>query len=199
MFKKWLAGFLLKITGWKMVGSKPEGIDKYIISVAPHTSAWDFVWGKLYTINKGMHSKIMIKKEFFFFPMGFILRGLGAIPVDRKKAGGVAEQIAQAINQADKFCFIITPEGTRHKTTRWKKGFYQIALRANVPVYLAYIDYKRKELGCIVPMKITGNMAEDMKYMMEFYKDSTAKYPENFALEDLDKLAESSQNNKNSA
>jgi len=45
------------------------------------------------------------------------------------------------------FHLAITPEGTRGLVSKWKMGFYHIALKANVPIQLAYIDYGKKELG----------------------------------------------------
>jgi len=42
-FSKWI----LKITGWKAI-IKVEEPAKSVICIAPHTSNWDFLIGKLY-------------------------------------------------------------------------------------------------------------------------------------------------------
>ena len=43
----------------------------------------------------------------------------------------------------------ISPEGTRQKVKKWKTGFYYIALESRVPILLAGLDYKKKEIGII--------------------------------------------------
>ncbi|MCK9163545.1 MAG: acyltransferase, partial [Bacteroidales bacterium] len=92
------------------------------------------------------------------------------------------EQIVEIFNTREEFSLVITPEGTRKYTDHWKKGFYHIALKANVPVYLAYLDYEKKEGGPGKIFHLTGNFENDIAEIQEFYKDKVAKYPENFSL-----------------
>ncbi len=60
----------------------------------------------------------------------------------------------------------------------WKTGFYHIAMGANVPIVLGYLDYRRKVGGIGPVVHPTGNMEADMKIIKAFYVDVTAKYPE---------------------
>ena len=85
----------------------------------------------------------------------------------------------QAANRTQ---LIITPEGTRKYTDRWKKGFYHIAMKAQKPIYLAWLDYEKKQGGSGPIFYPTGNYEEDIKKIEEFYRDKVAKYPENFNL-----------------
>ena len=53
---------------------------------------------------------------------------------------------------------MVPPEGTRGKTRHWKTGFYYIALQAQVPIVLAYMDYKRKLSGMGPVFTPTGDV-----------------------------------------
>ena len=41
-----ISQFILKLAGWKFVGEIPTE-KKAVVIAAPHTSNWDFIWGKL--------------------------------------------------------------------------------------------------------------------------------------------------------
>lgn len=173
---------ILKLMGWKIKGSAPE-IKKYVLIAAPHTSNWDFVIGRmgLYYL-KVRALKVMIKKEFFFFPVGILLKALGAIPVDRRQSAPLVNTALKWFNKTETMALLITPEGTRKRVERWKKGFYFIAEKANVPIVLTYLDYAKKEGGIGPTIYPTGNYEEDLKKIEDFYRDKTARYPENFNL-----------------
>ena len=72
---KHIARLILKIFGWKLKGGLPADKKAVVISV-PHTSIMDFIWGKLTFISQGVPTYILMKKEFFFFPLGPILKAL---------------------------------------------------------------------------------------------------------------------------
>ena len=120
--------------------------DKYIIALAPHTSNWDFIVGQLHTFAQGYSCNFMMKKFWFFWPLGPIFRKMGGIPVERSKKHSLTDQIAEAAQQADYFNFAVTPEGTRKLTTKWRHGFYFIALKAQLPIQLYAIDGKAKKI-----------------------------------------------------
>lgn len=177
-----ISKLILKITGWKYVGAVPHE-DKYIVISVPHTSMWDFVWGKIAFSSIGIRPIVFIKKETFFFPLGYLLRWLGARPVDRgPKASGLVDQMLTYFQSNDKFCVCITPEGTRQKVNKWKKGFYFIAEKANVPVYLGIIDYKTKTMQCGERFYITGDIQKDMEFIRQYYQKANpkAKYNNQF-------------------
>ena len=175
-----LSRFILKIAGWKYLKTV-EDIDKSVICVAPHTSNWDFIMGKLfYSAIGGTQSSFLMKKEWFFFPIGALLKSMGGIPVDRSKKSSVTDQVAQEFSKHTFFHIAITPEGTRKYVKEWKKGFYHIALKAKVPIQLAYMDYKKKEIGITKVVYPTGNEAADIKEIKAFYADKKGRFPEKF-------------------
>lgn len=179
---KRFADFLMWLGGWKLIGEPESQMKNCVFIEAPHTSMWDFVWGRCGLWKLGVNAHFFIKKELFFFPLGPILKALGGVPVDRNKGAGMVEQAVKHLQESDDFSIIITPEGTRKYTDRWKKGFYHIAMKAQKPIYLAWLDYEKKQGGSGPIFYPTGNYEEDIKKIEEFYRDKVAKYPENFNL-----------------
>ena len=112
-----------------------------------------------------------IKKEFFFWPLGALLRSLGAIPVDRSNAVGVTRQVIAAFDRYDSFLLCIAPEGTRKPVKRWKTGFHTIAKAAGVPVYLGYFDWGRKEIGHGPRFEISDDAMADLRAIQQYYKE----------------------------
>lgn len=166
--------------GWQLFGQKPD-LRKFIIVVAPHTSNWDFFIGGLYLNTRGVKSKVLIKKEVFFFPLGLIFKMIGGIPVDRYKRNNISGQMVDLFNRSKKMILIITPEGTRKKVSNWKKGFHRIAKQANIPVILAFIDYGRKTVGINKVFELTDDINADMIRLKKYYKNIIPRYPSKFS------------------
>lgn len=178
---KYLARFIMWLVGWRCKGELPKEKKAVIISV-PHTSNWDFVWGELAFLSLDVPAYVLMKKEFFFFPLGLLLRALRVIPVDRgKKDSHLVEQMAKEFKSRESMYLCITPEGSRQRRKKWKKGFLVIAKAAGVPVYLGRIDYKGKfcEVGPL--FYPTDDVDADLKYIMETYKDANPRFPEKFS------------------
>ncbi len=159
---------------------------KAIIIGVPHTSAWDFVISYLYYTSVGGVANIVIKKEFFFWPLGYFLRKMGAIPIDRSKGMSVVKQIVEEMNKREVMHLAITPEGTRNKTTRWKAGFHTIAKSTGAVVYLGFFDFGRKEIGWIDTLELTDDPQEDIRRMKAYYraKGIVGKIPGQFSAEE---------------
>lgn len=176
-----LSRFILKKTGWKIAGIT-NFPPKCVICVAPHTSNWDLLLGKLIYTSLGRKSYFLIKKTWFFFPMNLLFNALGGIPVDRSKKTSLTEQMAQEFSRHNDFQLAITPEGTRSKNTEWKRGFYYIAMAANVPIVIAILDYKDKTAyfdSIFIP---TGDADKDIAEMQDRYKNASGKHQEKFSL-----------------
>jgi 1-acyl-sn-glycerol-3-phosphate acyltransferase len=182
MIPKYLARFILWITGWKIDFRIPPE-KKCIIVVAPHTSNWDLIIGKLVNWSSGIKPKFLVKKEAFNFFTSPLIYMWGGIPVDRSKSGDVIEQVIKLFEEKEELVLGITPEGTRKRNPDWKTGFYRIAIRANVPIYLGYIDFATKQGGMHQKFVPTGDMEKDMKEIKTYYKDMKGKYPNQFAIE----------------
>ncbi|MBR1447289.1 MAG: 1-acyl-sn-glycerol-3-phosphate acyltransferase [Prevotella sp.] len=175
---KWL---LYKQLGWTAQVTEPHP-DKYIICLAPHTSNWDFLYGQLYNGAHGLQSNFLMKKEWFFWPLGPIFRAMGGIPVYRQKHTSMTDSMAEAARRAKTFHLCITPEGTRSRVEEWKKGFYFIALKAEMPILLYGLDYQRKHIQCTKTIIPSGDLEKDMREIKLYFKDFKGKKPENFTI-----------------
>ena len=169
----------MNIAGWKAFTTVEEP-KKSVICVAPHTSNWDFPIGKLSYVSLGRSASFLIKANWFFFPMNYFFDAVGGVPVDRTRKNSITDQMAEEFNKREAFHLAITPEGTRSLVDKWKMGFYHIAVKANVPIQLAYIDYAKKEVAIKNIFYPTGDEVADLNEIQEYYKNVTAKHPEKF-------------------
>lgn len=161
--------------GWKIEGITDFPV-KCVICVAPHTSNWDLIMGKLIYSSLGKKACFLIKKTWFFFPMNIIFRSIGGIPVDRSKKTSLTEQMANVFNERDSFHLAITPEGTRKKNSEWKRGFYYIASEAKVPILIAVLDYKEKTVYFKTVFHPTGDADADIEKIKSYYINATGKH-----------------------
>ena len=177
--KKLLSKFIFWISGWKVVGER-EFPNKCLVVSAPHTSNWDFVVGRSFTYIIRVVPKYLIKGELFFPIIGILIKWNGGIPVYRNSKNNVVDQISALYHSKEKLVIVISPVGTRKKVDRWKTGFYHIAVKSNVPIILAKLDYQKKEVGFIAKLKPIGNLEQDFDFIQEKYKDIIGKIPENY-------------------
>ncbi len=177
--------FLFTIMGYKLKGEISPEITKCILVAAPHTSNYDFLLAMAGFYKMKLPVKYLIKKEWIDFgPLRRVFRNSGALGVDRSKNTTMVDNLAELIiSSKENMAIMISPEGTRKLVHRWKTGFYYAALTAKVPIVLTYLDYKTKTAGIGPSFMPSGCFRKDMIMVRNFYKDITAKYPENFSLE----------------
>ncbi|MBO4851378.1 MAG: 1-acyl-sn-glycerol-3-phosphate acyltransferase [Prevotella sp.] len=179
MWKRFCNWLLYKRMGWEKRVTEPHP-DKYIICLAPHTSNWDFVLGQLYSGAEGWKVNFLMKREWFFWPLGILFRRLGGIPVWRDKHTSLTDNLAREAREAKSFKLCITPEGTRSARKEWKRGFLAIARKADLPVLLYGLDYERKLIECIHTIIPSDDMDADMASIKAYFKDFKGKHPEKF-------------------
>ena len=184
MIKAFCSWLLFRLMGWKLEITEPHP-NKYIICLAPHTSNWDFLIGQLYSKSQGLKSNFLMKKEWFFWPLGPIFRKMGGIPVWRSKHTSMTDNLAEMASKLDVFLLCITPEGTRSANPEWKKGFYYIAQKANIPILLYGVDFERRLIQCTKTIIPNGDIEAQMREIKLYFKDFKGKNPENFAVGDI--------------
>lgn len=164
-------------SGWTVAGTLPPD-RKFVIMGASHTSNWDFLvfLGAVHAV--GRQIRFIGKHSLFHWPIGGFMRALGGVPVDRSSRQDLVSQIVEQFNAHEDFILVIAPEGTRSFTKQWKSGFYQIALKAGVPIVTAGPDYptRRGVFGPVIHP--TGNYAEDLRPAFAFFRTITPKHPE---------------------
>lgn len=144
-----IAKFLLYIPAWflfpcifKGKRNIPKGNS---IFVCNHRTNVDVVHIAMSTFR---NHKYLAKKELFknkFF--GGVLKGLGCIPIDRKKTDLTAIKLSLAALKNGKILTIF-PEGTRNKTeedlTEVKAGACMLAIKSRSPIVPIWIKNKTK-------------------------------------------------------
>ena len=173
-----------KLLGWTCEYTVPER-KKCIICVAPHTSNWDFVIAKFFYWAIGRRSGFVMKKQWFFWPLGIMLRRMGGIPITQNKNMSMTEKITETARNSEEFVLAITPEGTRSRVEKWHRGFYHIAMNAGIPIQCYAIDYKLKRIIGTLEIEPSGDIESDFKKIMDYYEPINAKYPEKFSLEKI--------------
>ena len=181
MWKSFCRWLLYKQMGWTAEVTEAHP-DKYIICLAPHTSNWDFIIGQLYSKSAGMKSNFLMKKEWFFWPLGPIFRRMGGIPVWRSKQTSMTDNLAETAMRLPIFQLCITPEGTRKLNPEWKRGFYYIAQKAGIPILLYGVDYEKKLIRCTKTIVPNGDIESQMREIKEYFKEFKGRYPENFTI-----------------
>jgi len=191
MFTKFFARIIFFLSGWSLNNNMPPDIKQCVMIAAPHTSNWDFLYTRLAFLLMNIPVKITTKNSYMRFPVGPFARALGCIGIDRrpKKEGekrpSMVQVMADLFKEYDDLVMLVTPEGTRALRTKWKTGFYHVAVLANVPVALGYLDYQKKEAGVGKMVYPSGDMNKDMQDIMAFYKKIVPHTPKKFSI-DLD-------------
>ena len=174
----------LRLTGWKVEGARPPAAAKSVLIAAPHTSNWDLPYTLMVAFALRLQIYWMGKSSIFSFPFGPLMRWLGGIAVNRSQASNLVDSCAQALVQAEgSVHLVVPPEGTRSKTRYWKTGFYYIALQAQVPIVMAYMDYHDKRSGLGPVFVPTGDVDADMAAIKAFYAPFKGKNAGQFEAE----------------
>jgi 1-acyl-sn-glycerol-3-phosphate acyltransferase len=166
---------ILKIWGFKITGTVPHHIKKKMYAVYPHTSNWDFPLGILMKFGIPLDVKYIAKDSLFRFPFGWFFKGLGGIPVNRKKSTNFVDMMVDLYDQYDVLSFAIAPEGTRKRVQKFKTGFYYIAVKAKIPIILVKFDYEHKEVNYSEPFYPTGVYSDDLKFIINHFKGTKGK------------------------
>ena len=124
-------------------------------------------------------AKAIGKNSLVRWPFGNLMRRLGIIPLERDSGQGLVEQMAVEFGAADSMALVIAPEGTRTPAKYWRSGFYRIAMAAEVPIVLAYIDGDNKVAGFGPTIHPTGDIDADFVAIREFFEPIRGLRPEN--------------------
>ena len=178
---RWLSKHLLRLLGWTLTGRMPANTPKSVVIAAPHTSNWDFPYTLMVAFAMGLNIQWMGKKQLFRWPFHHLMRWLGGIPVDRSQSTNlVAASVNTLLASPHELHLVVPPEGTRSQSRHWKTGFYYIALGAQVPIVLGYMDFAQKKSGLGPALVPTGDIEADMAQIKAFYAPFKGKNPDQF-------------------
>ena len=184
--KKLIGSAVLKLLGWKVVlHGDINNLDRCILVVAPHTHNIEYILGNLAYWKLGKPLKIIIKDQHTKAWYGSVVEGLGGIGIDRSRKNDLVNFVAEHFEKED-FSLVITPEGTRSRVEKWRKGFYHMAMAAKVPIVLAAGDFNKKiiYLGYKISYEELTKMTyeEVLKRISDYYADNkiVPKVPANW-------------------
>ena len=122
----------------------------------------------------------MVKGELFWGPLGWLLRKLGGIPVDRKRGSNVVLSVIKEMKRLPVAHLALAPEGTRKPVKRWKTGFHTIAREVGCPVYMGYFDWGTKHISRGEKVELTDDPKADMARIQAMYEEMhlVGKHPE---------------------
>lgn len=163
-----LCAGLLRRCGWRVRGEFPD-VPKLVLIAAPHSSWWDGVWGLLVKVAVGVDIAFMGKRELFRGPLGWLLRNLGGIPIERSAAHGVVEQMLAKFAVSQKLWLGIAPEGTRKRVAKWKTGFWHIARDAGVPIFPIAFDYATRSIVLGPLLEPSDDLDGDLAKLRAWY------------------------------
>jgi len=176
----WLAKSIFFVLGWEIVGKLPEQ-KKFIIIIAPHTSNWDFFMFILVKFACEIKVCFIGKHTIFIGPIGWILKRLGGIPVERSSSHNIVDTIVSEFLKRESMIFALSPEGTRSYLDHWKSGFYHIARKANIPVVTAYLDTSTKTIGWGPSFIMTDDKHKNLDEIRLFYSDKIGFKPHKYS------------------
>lgn len=169
---------MLRLTGWELTGSVPD-IPQFVIIVAPHTSNWDFYVGVATKWAMGFRVIFLGKHTLFRPPLGWFMRALGGVPVNRSTSNALVDQTTLQFSQRQQLVLVLAPEGTRKHVAGWRSGFWHIARAANVPIVCAAFDYRLKQIRFGPTLHVNPNVdsAVDIARIKAHYDDVQGRHP----------------------
>jgi 1-acyl-sn-glycerol-3-phosphate acyltransferase len=105
---------------------------------------------------------------------------MGGVPVDRKNPAGLVDAMVELARSKGNVAILIPPEGARAKKTYWKSGFRRIALGADVPVLLSFLDKPTRTGGYGPTLRMSDDIGADMDAIRAFYADKHGMRPGRF-------------------
>ncbi len=180
-FLRWLMVGLMRLSGWHFTGEGFPTVPKFVLIVAPHTSNWDFIVGIRAMYALGIRGTFLGKDTLFRWPLGILMRFLGGFPVDRSTKSDVVTQTAELVARLEKVIIVLSPEGTRKRTERWRSGFYWIARQAGIPILPVAFDFSTKAIHVYPLFEPTGDAERDIAHLRSLFRAGMAYDPAKYA------------------
>ena len=156
--------------GWTYDELPDYWTDKCVVIGFPHTANMDTVRALTYIKIAKVDARLLVKAEWFFFPMSIILKILGGMPVKRDKTHGFVGSVVKEFNKREKLIIALVPEGTRKNVASIKTGFWHIAKGANVPIICWYLDNQTKKTRWIGKINPGETLEKDLLKIQKIYE-----------------------------
>jgi len=174
-----MAKGILGLMGWKVTGEYPYHIPKKVMVVAPHTSNWDFPLGLLAREVLGDWVQFVGKASLFKAPIGWLMKALGGIPVERARSTNFVMAVVKEFEKRDKLTILFAAEGTRKRVDKLKTGYYYVAKQADVPLTFFRFDHAKKEMHFSAAYYLTDDAEADQAYVEDYFRGIQGRIPKN--------------------
>jgi 1-acyl-sn-glycerol-3-phosphate acyltransferase len=172
---RWLLGRVLR--RWTWTGGLPDR-DRLVAIAWPHTSNLDGVVALSALVVLGLDLRALGKRELFWPPLGWWLRYLGVMPVDRSAPGGMVGRAAAQFADGAPLVLGVAPDGTRRRAHAWRTGWHHIAVAAGVPVAVIALDWGRRQIGFAGTFVPTGDYATDARFAESLLAGVVGRHPD---------------------
>lgn len=174
----WLRRLLrLPLRGWTWTGGLPDR-DRMVAIAWPHTSNLDGIVALSALVVLGLDLRALGKRELFWPPLGWWLRYLGVMPVDRSAPGGMVGRATEQFAEGRPLLLGVAPDGTRRRAEAWHTGWHRIAVAAGVPVTVIALDWGRRQIGFAGTFAPTGDYAADARFAEALLAGVVGRHPE---------------------
>lgn len=166
--------FYFRITKWKLQTIVDPSRMRCVIVAAPHTTWRDLPYSLMLAFHFNMRVFWIGKEELFVWPFKGVLLWLGGIPVKRNERSEQTDICGKRLRESKMpLQLVIAPSGTRKNTPveYWRRGYWEIARKGNVPLLLGYINYTERQAGIGEIIKPTMNYGEAVAIIKTFYKE----------------------------
>ncbi len=172
-----MAKFLYTLMGWTYDGLPEYWTKKSVVIGFPHTTNLDTVRALTYIKLAKVDARLLVKADWFFFPMSILLKSLGGMPIKRDKAHGFVDNVIQEFEKRENLILALVPEGTRKNVTTIKTGFWHIAKGAGVPIICWYLDNEQKRTRWIGKITPGSCLEDDLIKIQKLYKTAGFSIP----------------------
>lgn len=159
-----------KFMGWTYDALPDYWSDRSVVIGFPHTANMDTVRALTYIKVAKIDARLLVKAEWFFFPMSILLKSLGGLPVKRDKAHGFVESAVSEFEKRENLILAMVPEGTRKNVTSIKTGFWHIAKGADVPIICWFLDNNAKRTRWLGRINPGESLEEDLQKIKALYE-----------------------------
>lgn len=168
---------LYKLMGWTYDELPDYWTRKCVVIGFPHTTNMDTVRALTYIKIAGVNARLLVKSEWFFFPMSLVLKALGGMPIKRDKTQGFVGSVVKEFEKRDHLILALVPEGTRKNVATIKTGFWYIAKGANVPIICWYLDNQAKRTRWIGKITPGETLEGDLLKIQKLYGNAGFSIP----------------------
>lgn len=170
------AAFILRKLGWKIVLNRPPS-PNFVVIAAPHTSLIDVLLTGLYLLAINGRCHWPGPSLLFGKPFRRVVASHGEYTMEIAEGRGHTNRLVNKLRTEENFHLMLVPEGTFFYVPRWHSGFYHIAREANVPLVLAFTDYRRREIGLGDWFYPGADKDAVIARLQDFYADKTPLFP----------------------